>query len=162
MKQFLKNHGLWILFAAAVIAVAMACMSYFSNTSSPLSNLAGTLASPFRAVYSAVTGWVEDKQAYFADVKALEEENAELKQQIAQMEADVRQAESDRAENDRLLEKIAQLRLVDRAKCYLIEHKGCTEADAHRLIEKQAMDTRRSRGEVAREILEEAESSDSG
>ena len=44
MKQFLKNHGLWILFAAAVIAVAMACMSYFSNTSSPLSNLAGTLA----------------------------------------------------------------------------------------------------------------------
>ena len=74
MKQFLKNHGLWILFAAAVIAVAMACMSYFSNTSSPLSNLAGTLASPFRAVYSAVTGWVEDKQAYFADVKALEEE----------------------------------------------------------------------------------------
>ena len=48
MKQFLKNHGLWILFAAAVIAVAMACMSYFSNTSSPLSNLAGTLASPFR------------------------------------------------------------------------------------------------------------------
>ena len=49
---------------------------------------------------------------------------------------------------------------MDRAKCYLIEHKGCTEADAHRLIEKQAMDTRRSRGEVAREILEGAESPD--
>ena len=65
-----------------------------------------------------------------------------------------------RAENARLTEKIAQLRLVDRAKCYLIEHKGCTEADAHRLIEKQAMDTRRSRGEVAREILEGAESPD--
>ena len=62
-----------------------------------------------------------------------------------------------RAENARLTEKIAQLRLVDRAKCYLIEHKGLTEADAHRLIEKQAMDTRRSRGEVAREILEGAE-----
>lgn len=62
-----------------------------------------------------------------------------------------------RAENARLADKIAQLRLVDRAKCYLIEHKGYTEADAHRYIEKQAMDTRRSRGEIAMEILEENE-----
>ena len=65
-----------------------------------------------------------------------------------------------RAENQKLLDKIAQLRLVDRAKCLLIERRGMTEADAHRLIEKQAMDTRRSRGEVAREILEGAESPD--
>ena len=62
-----------------------------------------------------------------------------------------------RAENARLLDKIAQLRLVDRAKCFLIERRGMTEADAHRLIEKTAMDTRRSRGEVAREILEQEE-----
>ena len=51
----------------------------------------------------------------------------------------------------------AKLRLVDRAKCYLIEKKGYTETDAHRLIEKRAMDTRMSRGEVAQEILEEEE-----
>ena len=62
-----------------------------------------------------------------------------------------------RAENARLLDKIAQLRLVERAKCFLIERRGMTEADAHRLIEKTAMDTRRSRGEVAREILEQEE-----
>lgn len=62
-----------------------------------------------------------------------------------------------RAENQKLLDKIAQLRLVDRAKCYLIEKKGYTEMEAHRLIEKNAMDTRRSRGEVAQEILEAAE-----
>lgn len=60
-----------------------------------------------------------------------------------------------RAENDKLLDKIAQLRLVDRAKCYLIEHRQMTETDAHRLIEKRAMDSRRSRGEVAQEILDE-------
>ena len=59
-----------------------------------------------------------------------------------------------RAENAKLLDKIAQLRLVDRAKCYLIEKKGMTETEAHRLIEKGAMDTRRNRGEVAQEILE--------
>ena len=60
-----------------------------------------------------------------------------------------------RAENAKLLDKIAQLRLVDRAKCYLIEHKGMSEAEAHRMIEKTAMDTRRDRAEVAAEILEE-------
>lgn len=60
-----------------------------------------------------------------------------------------------RVENDKLLDKIAQLRLVDRAKCFLIEHRHMTESDAHRLIEKRAMDTRRSRGEVAQEILDE-------
>ena len=62
-----------------------------------------------------------------------------------------------RAENQKLLDKIAQLRLVDRAKCGLIEKRGLTETEAHRLIEKQAMDTRRSRGEVARELLEQLE-----
>ena len=60
-----------------------------------------------------------------------------------------------RTENAKLLDKIAQLRLVDRAKCYLIEKKHYTETEAHRLIEKLAMDTRRSRGDVAREILDE-------
>lgn len=58
-------------------------------------------------------------------------------------------------ENSRLLDKISQIRLVDRAKCYLIEKKGMTEAEAHRMIEKDAMDTRRSRGEIAQRILEE-------
>jgi response regulator NasT len=59
-----------------------------------------------------------------------------------------------RAENDRLADKLAQLRLVDRAKCFLIEHRGLTEAEAHRLIEKQAMDTRRSRAQVAQDVLD--------
>lgn len=60
-----------------------------------------------------------------------------------------------RQENDKLRDKIAQIRLVDRAKCYLIEHKGMSEAEAHRMIEKPAMDPRRDRAEVAAEILEE-------
>ena len=49
MKKFLKDHGIWVLFAAAVISVALAAMSFFSNTSSPLSNVAGIIASPFRS-----------------------------------------------------------------------------------------------------------------
>ena len=62
-----------------------------------------------------------------------------------------------RQENARMQEKIAQVRLVSRAKCCLIEREGMTETDAHRLIEKRAMDTRRDRAEIAQEILDSYE-----
>ena len=102
MKNFLKNHGLWVLFAAAVISVALAVMSFFSNTSSPLSNLAGILASPFRAAYTEIATWFNDKQNYYKDTTALEAENAALKKQLAEMEKDIRQAQEANAENERL------------------------------------------------------------
>lgn len=92
MKDFLKNNGLWILFAGAVIAVALALLSYFSTNSSPLVNLANTVTAPFRAVSASVSGWFADKQNYYADNKSLKEENEALKQQIAEMEATVRRA----------------------------------------------------------------------
>ena len=104
MKNFLKEHGLWILFAGAVIAVAMAALSFFSVTSSPLVNMTKTLTSPFRSAYTAVATWFNDKQNYYRNTTALEEENAALRQRIAQMEEDIRQAELDSDENQRLRE----------------------------------------------------------
>ena len=104
MKNFLKGHGLWILFAAAVIAVALAVMSVLSYTSSPLVNAANTIAAPFRAAYTAVATWFNDKQNYYKDTTALESENAALRRQLAEMEDAVRQAEADSAENARLRE----------------------------------------------------------
>lgn len=102
MKNFLKEHGLWVLFAAAVIAVALALLSVFSNTSSPLANAANTIASPFRNAYISVATWFNDKQRYYKDTSALEAENAQLRQQLAEMQADIRQARKDREENARL------------------------------------------------------------
>ena len=62
-----------------------------------------------------------------------------------------------RQENARLQDKISQIRLVSRAKCCLVEHEPLTEAEAHRRIEKLAMDTRRDRTEIAQEILDSYE-----
>lgn len=104
MKDFLKRNGLWVLFAVAVIAVSLAVMSFFTTTSFPLANAAQVITSPFRTAFTAVADWFNDKQAYYADYKALEEENQELKDQIAKMERSVRQAEADSAENERLRE----------------------------------------------------------
>ena len=54
-----------------------------------------------------------------------------------------------RAENAKLLDKIAQLRLVDRAKCYLIEKKGHDRDRGPPPYREGRDGYRRSRGEVA-------------
>lgn len=104
MKNFLKNNGLWVLFAAAVISVALALVSVFSNTSSPMTNLVNTIASPFRTAYTAVAEWFIDKQNYYRYNTAMEEEIAQLRREIAQMEAEVRQGREHSEENQRLKE----------------------------------------------------------
>ena len=56
-------------------------------------------------------------------------------------------------ENVKLLTKIDELRSINRAKCALMEYLNLTEPQAHRYIEKQAMDNRQTRKEVALSIL---------
>ena len=50
-------------------------------------------------------------------------------------------------------EKIEEIRLVNRAKWLLIERLGMTEAEAHRYMEKQAMDQRVSKRGLAEIII---------
>ena len=57
------------------------------------------------------------------------------------------------AENARLKQKIEDIRVVDRAKCLLISYLNMGEHEAHRHIEKQAMDLRTTRRAVAEGIL---------
>ena len=52
-----------------------------------------------------------------------------------------------------LEEKMEELRLVNRAKWLLIEEQGMTEEEAHRAIQKLAMERRLSRTEVAEQII---------
>ncbi|HHY81847.1 MAG TPA: ANTAR domain-containing protein [Clostridiales bacterium] len=57
------------------------------------------------------------------------------------------------SENKKLIQKIEDIRIIDRAKCILISHLSMTEPEAHRYIEKQAMDMRVTRREIAEKIL---------
>ncbi|MFA0815836.1 MAG: ANTAR domain-containing response regulator [Anaerofustis sp.] len=56
-------------------------------------------------------------------------------------------------ENVQLQSKIEEMRLVDRAKCVLIQYLTMSEPQAHRYIEKQAMDMRVSKRVIAEGIL---------
>lgn len=55
--------------------------------------------------------------------------------------------------NKTLQEKMVDIRTVNRAKWLLIENLNMTEKSAHYYIEKQAMDTRLSRKEIAESII---------
>lgn len=56
-------------------------------------------------------------------------------------------------ENKKLQSKLDDLKMVSRAKCLLISYEGRSEEDAHKYIERKAMDDRVSRVDVAREII---------
>jgi two-component system, response regulator PdtaR len=58
-----------------------------------------------------------------------------------------------RKENEELKKKLESRRLVDRAKALLIQRLGLTEAEAHRRLQKTAMDTRRPMASVAQAVL---------
>ena len=51
--------------------------------------------------------------------------------------------------------KLEDIKIVNKAKMLLIEHKHISEDDAHRYIEKRAMDLRKSKVKIANEIIDE-------
>jgi len=56
-------------------------------------------------------------------------------------------------ENIKLKQKIEDIRVIDRAKLLLISYLNLSEQEAHRFIEKQAMDLRASKRAIAEGIL---------
>lgn len=56
-------------------------------------------------------------------------------------------------ENKKLRKKLEEIKLVNRAKFLIIEHLKLDEQKAHRYLEKRAMDQRKSKGDIAKEIL---------
>jgi response regulator NasT len=57
------------------------------------------------------------------------------------------------AENEQLKQKIEDMRIVDRAKWVLVSRMHINEKDAHRYIEKQAMNLRTTKRAIAEKIL---------
>ncbi len=67
--------------------------------------------------------------------------------------ASQRKLKTMKAENTKLIQKIEDIRAVDRAKCILISYFNMSESEAHKYIERQAMDTRTTKRAVAEGIL---------
>ena len=102
VKRFFNKNGIWILFIAVIAAVTLCVVNYFSVNASPLDDLVNTVLTPVRSGISSVHDWLEDKKAYYEEHETLAEENRELKNRVAELEAELRQAETDSEENERL------------------------------------------------------------
>lgn len=58
-----------------------------------------------------------------------------------------------RTKNLSLQDKLREIKIIDRAKCLLMEQEQLSEAQAHRYLEKRAMDSQMSRLQVAEQLL---------
>lgn len=56
-------------------------------------------------------------------------------------------------ENAELKSRLEEIKLIDRAKCVLMQCLAMSEPQAHKFIEKQAMDLRVSKKRVAQQVL---------
>lgn len=102
MKRLFTKYGAALLGLAAAIAVLLSVMTYFSSTSAAFPNLAGIIASPFRAAGAAITGKFTQWHDYITEFDALKAENQQLKEENQRLREENRQAQRDREENDRL------------------------------------------------------------
>ncbi len=104
------------------------------------------------------------KSEYFDEVSALTEEHGVLTvakplnrtlfwAALKLAKSAASRLRSMQAENSKLKDKIQDIRIVDRAKCILISYLGMSEQEAHRYIEKQAMDMRTTKSAIAEGIL---------
>ena len=102
MKRFFAKYGIWLLAGLATVVVALCVISAVSSGTPFLRNAAGVIASPFRSAGSAVAGWFGGIGDHFASVEALQQENDDLRAQVADLERQLRQSQQDRSENQRL------------------------------------------------------------
>ena len=109
MKRFLTKHGILVLSAATAVAVVLSLVSFFSSNTDLLTNIVNTVSTPFRSASVAVAEWVGEKLRYASEYDAMKERIQELELEIAKMEEQLRQAEADSDENQRL-RKLLDLR----------------------------------------------------
>lgn len=105
MKDFLRNNGILILIIAALLtAILIVFSALFGGCANPLANLWGVVTSPVRGVVSRFVTWSEGVYDYSFRYEELEQENAELKQRLAELEAQAIAGEAASRENERLRE----------------------------------------------------------
>ena len=99
MKDFLRQNGILLVVIAVLCAALIGVLSALLNFS-PVSNLVGVLSTPFRSVVAAVADWVEDRYNYSFQYDELVEENETLRQQVADLQEQIREAQDANRQNE--------------------------------------------------------------
>lgn len=102
MRNFFTKNGIILLTTVTVIAVVLCILSAASSGTGFVHNALGVIASPFRAAGGAISGWVTDIGDHFDSLEELRQENEALRKENADLQRQLRQAEEDSKENERL------------------------------------------------------------
>lgn len=78
---------------------------------------------------------------------------AQLAEAVSVLAAVLHKLRRYEAENAELTRRLEELRITSRAKCLVMEQMHLSEDDAHRYLEKQAMDNRMTRLEFAKSVI---------
>lgn len=123
MKEFLHKNGILILVIALLVAAILGvCAAIFDM--SPLTNLLGTITSPFRAAANAMADWIEYQYNYAYAYDDLVEENERLRTRLAEMQRELTDALDANRQNERYRELIG---LAERHKEFDFEDAKITD-----------------------------------
>ena len=101
MKHFFTNRVRIVLIAAVLLAVVLTVVSSLTGLKLPQMLVQGVL-TPIRSGISSLTDRAEQLYSYMFRYESLAAENAQLKEQLAQIEDDARKYDAVARENDRL------------------------------------------------------------
>ncbi len=104
MKKYLKQHGLRlaIVVLIAALLLALAARPKKDGTSGALPGVANSLRIPIQGAVGSVVDWMRGIYGYIYQYDKLVAENASLRQQVAELQDQVRQSAEDAEENVRL------------------------------------------------------------
>ena len=119
------------------------------------STAAGVILLVKRELADSVSSRVEDYGVFVVEKPIAREL---FYQALKLVKASQRRISGLKRENTKLQNKIVAIKLIDRAKCVLIQYLNMSEDQAHKYIEKQAMDRQLTREKIAESILKMYES----
>ena len=103
MKHFFTTRVKVTMILAVLLAVALAVISNLTGLTLPDMFVQGVL-TPVRTAVSSLTDGAQQVYNYIFEYETIVKENETLKEKLAQIEDDMRQAEALAQENDRLRE----------------------------------------------------------
>lgn len=99
----MRNNG-WLILVIAVLLAAVTALASFllRGAANPLTNAVAVVTTPVRNGLDSFLRWAEGIYNYSFQYEALQEENARLRAQNADLEEKARQGEQDSKENEHL------------------------------------------------------------
>ena len=124
MKDFLRRNGIWLLVIALLLSILIGVSSAFmGGNADPLSNLVTTITTPVRNGAAAVGDFFQGVSRYVFHYGEMEQQISDLEEENAQLQQQIRESQEALQENE-LLRNLLDLR--ERRRDFVFESAKVT------------------------------------